>query len=103
MSSQTNIKNEPNDGVMVDALCMKTQFKRNGKFIQSKPHPCHISASIELGVFSIRDMTNGIMFSITFDDALSVMVEAVDKARKLEDAGQPAAETASQAVIAPAT
>lgn len=103
MSSPTNIKEGPDDGVMVDAQCMKTQFKRNGKFTQSKPHPGHISASMELGVFSIRDMTNGLMLSVTIQDALYVMSEALNKAKKLEEAGEPAAESAAEPVIAPAT
>ena len=70
--------NGPKDGTQMVTNCIRTDFTRK----KSKNHPgfkqrpmskARISASTEVGVFSIRDMSSGVMLSVNVDDAIEVL------------------------------
>ncbi|MBR1497757.1 MAG: hypothetical protein IJ617_09045 [Oscillospiraceae bacterium] len=67
------------------------------------PHNASIYASVENDVFSIRDKNTNTMLTVTLQDAMYVMSETLNRAKKLESAAEGATEGAAQPVIAPAT
>lgn len=77
----------PADGVMGVVECIRTDFLENPKegeaaFQQMDKSQAHITASVEIGCFGIRDMATGVMLTVCFDDAMEVIKEALDASRK---------------------
>lgn len=77
----------PVDGVQMMADCIRTDFVENpgeneALFSQREKSAAHISASMEIGVFSIRDMQSRVMLTVAFQDAMEVMAAAVEAARE---------------------
>ena len=81
-------KQGPLDGVQLKTNCIRTKFtkhlQKNGlKFIQ-KDTEANVSASMETGVFSIRDTRTDIMLSVRIEDAMAVCAAAIDAAKSLK-------------------
>lgn len=77
----------PMDGVIMTTDCIRTDFLENpaeeeAVFQQREKTEAHISASMEIGVFSIRDMESGIMLTVSLYDAMEAMAEAVEAGKK---------------------
>lgn len=77
----------PTDGVQMKADCIRTDFIENSRegealFTQRDKSDAHISASVEIGIFSIRDMQSGVMLTVSLQDAMEVMAAAADAARE---------------------
>ena len=92
----------PEDGVMMDAQCVRNTFHGN-RVKPHGPHKAHITASVELGVFSIRDMEANVMLTVALQDAMAAIKEATGRAHSLETAADGGAQYADQPVLAPAT
>lgn len=78
----------PQDGVMLKTDCIRTDFIENpgegeAVFQQREKGEASITASAELGVFSIRDRVSGIMLTVSFGDAMAVMADAVKAAKEV--------------------
>ena len=90
----------PKDGVMMNTDCIRTDFFENpaegeALFQQSDKGEAHISASMEIGIFSIRDMRTGVMLSVSIVDAMELMAEAASAAK---DAGTDEAPEGDKSV-----
>ena len=76
----------PADGIKFETECIRTDFikKRNGteKFRQREKSKANITASVEMGVFSIRDTKSDVMLTVTFRDVMEVIAQALDKAKQ---------------------
>lgn len=77
----------PSDGVTGVVECIRTDFLENSSgsevvFRQRDKSQAHITASVELGCFGIRDMTTGVMLTVSLEDAMEIMKEAIDASRK---------------------
>lgn len=77
----------PMDGVQMRADCIRTDFMENpakgeALFTQREKSDAHISASAEIGIFSIRDMQSGVMLTVSLQDAMEVMAAAADAAKE---------------------
>lgn len=77
----------PVDGVMGIAECIRTDFMEppgNGDslFQQREKSEAHITASVEIGSFGIRDMATGVMLTVSLEDAMGVIKEAIDASKK---------------------
>lgn len=82
-----NPQDGPKDGVIGVAECIRTDFPENpaeGKatFQQREKSNAHISASMELGIFSIRDMQSGVMLTVPLQDAMEVIGVATNIAKQ---------------------
>lgn len=78
----------PKDGVIMNTDCIRTDFlereeEREAIFQQREKSTAHISASEEMGIFSIRDMQSGIMLTISYIDAMEVMRASIDAAKEV--------------------
>ena len=73
----------PADGVMIDAKCIRTDFSSENEqeFTQNDVTKAHISASVELGTFSIRDMSTGTMLTVSLMEAASAVAEAIENSK----------------------
>lgn len=83
-----NPKNGPLDGVQLRTDCVRTKFtqkrqKTSYPFKQSQTK-ANVSASVETGTFSIRDVQTNIMLAIRLEDAMAVCAAAADASRKAE-------------------
>ena len=76
----------PVDGVMIDTECIRTDFspENEQEFTQNDATKAHISASVELGVFSIRDMSTGTMVTVSLMEAASAVAEAIENSKGLD-------------------
>ena len=76
----------PVDGVMIDTECIRTDFspENEQEFTQNDATKAHISASVELGVFSIRDMSTGTMLTVSLMEAASAVAEAIENSKALD-------------------
>lgn len=86
----SNPQDGPRDGVIGVAECIRTDFLENpaeGKaaFQQREKSDAHISASMEIGIFSIRDMQSGVMLAVSLQDAMEVIVAATNAAKQNSD------------------
>ena len=84
-SKQSRIREAPADAVALDALCMRAVLSDEHRNPEG-PHKAHITASAELGVFSIRDMEANVMLTVTLKDAMAVVSAATEWAQELEEA-----------------
>lgn len=85
-----NPKDGPVDGVMMKTKCIRTDFIENPvegevPFIQKNNSKGGISASFELGIFSISDKESGVMLSVSIIDASEVLCAAFDASKSLDD------------------
>lgn len=77
----------PADGVMGVVECIRTDFLENpaegeAAFQQREKSQAHITASVEIGTFGIRDMATGVMLTVSLKDAMEIMKEAIDASKK---------------------
>jgi len=77
----------PMDGVILIADCIRTDFVENpnedeAMFSQREKSEASISASAEIGTFSIRDKESNVMLTVAFDDAMNVMASAIEAAKE---------------------
>ena len=77
----------PSDGVIGVVECIRTDFLENpaegeAAFRQMDKSQAHITASMEIGIFGIRDMATGVMLTVRLEDAMEIMKEAIDVSRK---------------------
>lgn len=77
----------PTDGVMVKTECIRTDFMENpseneAAFQQREKGECSITASVEIGVFSIRDRVSGVMLTVALKDAMTVMATAIEASKE---------------------
>lgn len=79
----------PRDGVMGITKCIRTDFLINEEekdtFKQMPLSEAHITASVDIGTFGIKDMATGTMLSVSLVDALEIMTEALNAAKALEE------------------
>lgn len=93
----------PMDGVQMKADCIRTDFIENptegeALFTQRDKSESHISASVEIGIFSIRDMRSGVMLTVSLQDAMEVMAAALGVAKEEEKCTEKALVNAEAAV-----
>lgn len=91
MSHPDSPTDGPMDGVMLKTDCIRTDFfqspNENGAMFQQRDKSeASITASMELGTFSIRDRQSEVMLSVSIVDAMEVLADAMNRAKK-EDAG----------------
>lgn len=72
----------PLDGILMKTDCIRTDLLDNPKedeavFQQRDKSEASITASVELGVFSIRDRASGVMLTIALADAIEMCREAI--------------------------
>lgn len=72
----------PMDGVMMTTDCIRTDFIENpaeneAVYTQSEKTEAHISASVEMGILSIKDMASGVMLTVSLEDAVAVIDSTV--------------------------
>lgn len=81
-----NTQEGPSDAVQLKTECIRSDFeeKEDGTvdFNQHEKSEANISASMELGYFSIRDKVSGVMLTVAFDDALVLMASALESAKE---------------------
>lgn len=73
----------PMDGAKMITDCIRTDFIENPKegealFNQQEKTEAHISASVEIGILSIRDMATGVMLTVSLPDAVKVINATVE-------------------------
>lgn len=73
----------PMDGVMMVTDCIRTDFIENpaedeALYTQKGKTRAHISASVEIGILSIKDMVTGVMLTVSLEDAVAVINSAVE-------------------------
>lgn len=90
MSHPDSPADGPMDGVMMKTDCIRTDFfqspnESGAMFQQRDKSEASITASMELGTFSIRDRQSEVMLSVSIVDAMEVLAEAMNRAKK-EDA-----------------
>lgn len=84
----------PADGARMDVKCTSTRFLNKG-FRQMGPHKASICASVECGIFSIRDKNTNTMLTVTLQDAMYVISETLSMAKELENTADGVAEGAA--------
>lgn len=82
-----NPQDGPNDGIMGVVECIRTDFLENpaegeAAFQQRPKSEAHITASVEIGTFGIRDMATGVMLTVSLADAMEVLKEAIDASKE---------------------
>lgn len=91
MDENKIIKNEdpkmgPLDGVQLRTDCVRTKFttkvQKNGCKFKMNNTEANVSASIETGTFSIRDIHANTMLAIRIDDAMAICAAAADASRR---------------------
>lgn len=80
----------PMDGVKARVECIRTDFieNPNGEDVAFQQRPktsANITASVEIGVFGIRDIESGVMLTVSLTDAMEVMKAALDAAKKEDE------------------
>lgn len=99
----TDPKAGPLDGVQLRIDCVRTRFTRavqkTGYPFKQAQTEANVSASVETGTFSIRDIQTNVMVSIRIEDVMAVCAAAVDASRRLsvcqttENAGAAGSES----------
>lgn len=76
----------PEDGIIGVTSCLRTDFDKDdeNKFSQLPKSEAHISTSVGLGLFSVRDMGTGVMLTCRLEDVYTVLVEAVKRSREVD-------------------
>lgn len=85
----TDPKAGPLDGVQLRTDCIRTKFtksvQKTGYPFKQMESKANISASVETGTFSIRDIQTDAMVAIRIEDAMAVCAAAADAARRLNE------------------
>ena len=88
----------PCDAVQLKTMCIRSDFteKSDGTidFTQEEKSEAHISASVEMGILSIRDMKTGVMLTVVIDDAMVLLAAALDAAKEKESCTETTSEPA---------
>lgn len=82
----------PSDGVLMKTNCIRTDFIENPKegesmYTQRDKSEANITASVEIGIFSIRDKQTGVMLTVSLEDAMEVIAEALKSKKDTENEG----------------
>lgn len=77
----------PVDGAMMFTDCIRTDFVENPAeneafYTQRGKTEAHISASVEIGILSIKDMASGVMLTVSLEDAVAVIDSTVEAHKK---------------------
>lgn len=77
----------PMDGAMMTTDCIRTDFIENpaeneAVYTQREKTEAHISASVEMGILSIKDMASGVMLTVSLEDAVAVIDSTVEVHKK---------------------
>ena len=76
----------PCDAVQLKTECIRSDFTENEdgtvSFEQKENSEANISASVELGYFSIRDKKTNVMLTVAFEDAIMLMASALEAAKE---------------------
>ncbi len=77
----------PSDGIIGVCECIRTDFLENptegeAVFRQIDKSQAHITASMEIGIFGIRDMATGVMLTVRIEDVIEIIKEALDTSKK---------------------
>lgn len=79
----------PLDGVQLRTDCVRTRFtKKNqqtGYPFKQAGSKANVSASVETGTFSIRDLQTDVMLAIRLEDAMAVCAAAADAEKCLRE------------------
>lgn len=82
-------QNGPLDGIQLKTDCIRTKFtkknQRTGYPFKQMETKANISASVETGTFSIRDLQTDTMLAIRIEDAMAVCAAAADANRRLSE------------------
>lgn len=82
-------KNGPLDGIQLRTDCIRTKFtkkkQKTGYPFKQMETKANVSASVETGTFSIRDMQTNVMLAIRIEDAMAVCAAAADASRKVDE------------------
>lgn len=78
----------PMDGVIMATACVCTKFEEEKIVNQDGPNGAHITASVEMGIFSIRDVESDIMLTISFEDVVDLIAEAFGAAAEKSKGAQ---------------
>lgn len=85
----TDPKAGPLDGVQLKTDCVRTRFtkriQKTGYPFKQEQTDANVSASVETGTFSIRDMQTNVMVAIRIEDAMAVCAAAVDASRRMSE------------------
>ena len=74
----------PMDGVMMPTKGVNTKFK-NDKVKKQNVINCRITASVQIGILSIRDTDGDTMLTVSLVDAMETINRAVAKAKENEN------------------
>ena len=79
----------PLDGIQLRTDCIRTKFtkrpKKTGYPFRQVETKANVSASVETGTFSIRDMQTDTMVAIRIEDAMAVCAAAAEANRRLNE------------------
>lgn len=82
-------KNGPLDGIQLRTDCIRTKFtqkkQKTGYPFKQMQTKANVSASVETGTFSIRDIQTDTMLAIRIEDAMAVCAAAADASRKADE------------------
>ncbi len=78
----------PLDGVQLKTECVRTKFikekKNNIPFVQTET-TANVSASVETGTFSIRDLRIDVMYTVSIDEVMAVCAAAADANKAMQE------------------
>ena len=79
----------PLDGIQLRTDCIRTKFtkkpQKTGYPFRQVETKANVSASVETGTFSIRDMQTDTMVAIRIEDAMAVCAAAAEANRRLNE------------------
>lgn len=92
----------PADGVTLKTECVRTDFaeiQKDGEppFKSLGKGEASITASMELGVFSIRDRVSNVMLTISILDAMEVLAAATEAAKEVGECTERTSDSAETA------
>lgn len=78
----SSLQDGPTDGVLMKTNCIRTDFIENPKegealYTQRDKSEANITASVEIGILSIRDKQSNVMLTVSLEDAMEVIAEAL--------------------------
>lgn len=83
-----DLNNGPLDGVQLRTDCIRTKFTKKtqatGYKFKQYESKANISASVETGTFSIRDMQTDTMIAIRIEDAMAVCAAAAEASKEVD-------------------
>lgn len=74
----------PKDGVMMPTKGVNTKF-RGARLRSQKVIDCRLTASVETGVFSIRDLDSGTMLTCSLEEAMEIIKRTLERAKEVKE------------------